>query len=111
MIMVSLLKPGKMEINVQSIHFRADDKLIGYINKKVSKLDTYFDRIIGADVILKLDNGDAPVKDKIVEIRLKLPRHVLYAEDLSRNYEDSVDASVEHLRKQLIRHKEKINGK
>ncbi|MFN0276593.1 MAG: ribosome hibernation-promoting factor, HPF/YfiA family [Chitinophagales bacterium] len=100
-----------MEIKVQSIHFDADDKLLNYINTKLSKLSKFYDRILGADVFLKLEHGGANVRDKVVEIKLKLPRTVLFASDLSRSYEDSVDASVENLRKQLIKHKEKIKAK
>lgn len=100
-----------MEINVQSIHFDADDKLLGYINGKLQKLEKFYDRILGADVILKLENGGVRIRDKVVEIKLKIPRTTLFARDLSLSYEDSVDASVEIIRKQLMKHKEKIKSK
>lgn len=100
-----------MEITVQSIHFDADDKLLNYINSKLEKLSKFYDRIHGADVFLKLEHGGAHIRDKVVEIKLKLPRTTLFAKDLSRSYEDSVDASVENLRKQLVKHKEKIKAK
>ncbi|MBC8045789.1 MAG: ribosome-associated translation inhibitor RaiA [Fimbriimonadaceae bacterium] len=100
-----------MEIKVQSIHFDADDKLLFHINSKIEKLSKFYDRIIGADVFLKLENGGVHIRDKVVEIKLKLPRTTLFAKDLSRSYEDSIDASVENLRKQLVKHKEKIKSK
>ncbi|MBC8173562.1 MAG: ribosome-associated translation inhibitor RaiA [Chitinophagales bacterium] len=100
-----------MDIKVQSIHFNADEKLLNHIQDKVDKLAKFYDRIIGADVFLKLENSNATIKDKLVEIKLKLPRTTLFAKDLSRSYEDSVDASIDNLRKQLVKHKEKIKAK
>ena len=46
-----------MKINIESVHFTADQKLIAYVNEKVEKLLTYFDQINGAEVILKLDKS------------------------------------------------------
>ena len=44
-----------MIINTTSIHFDADQKLLDYIEKKTTKLDQFFDRIIDAQVFLKLE--------------------------------------------------------
>ena len=45
-----------MKVQVQSIHFDADIKLINFIQKKLDKLDTFYDRTIDAEVILRLNN-------------------------------------------------------
>ena len=47
-----------MKITVQSIHFNADQKLLDFIQKKVDKLDQFFDQIISGEVYLKLENVD-----------------------------------------------------
>jgi putative sigma-54 modulation protein len=47
-----------MKITVQSIHFNADQKLLEFIQKKVDKLDQFFDQIISGEVYLKLENVD-----------------------------------------------------
>ena len=39
-----------MKINVQSIKFDADQKLLDFIDKKVGKLEKFFDNIISCDV-------------------------------------------------------------
>ena len=44
-----------MDIRTQSIHFDADGKLLDFIDKKVGKLNTFLDRIVSADVIMKLE--------------------------------------------------------
>ena len=41
-----------MKINVQSIKFDADQKLLDFIDKKVGKLEKFFDNIISCDVAL-----------------------------------------------------------
>jgi putative sigma-54 modulation protein len=38
-----------MKIRVQSIHFNADQKLLEFIQKKVDKLDQFFDQIISEE--------------------------------------------------------------
>ena len=45
-----------MKLQMHSIHFVADQKLINFIQKKSDKLDTYFDQIIDGEVFMRLDN-------------------------------------------------------
>ena len=60
-----------MKVQVQSIHFDADHKLIDFIQKKLDKLDTFYDRSIDSEVILSLNNEG--VENKTVEIKLNVP--------------------------------------
>ena len=77
-----------MQITIKSIHFTADVKLKEYIEMRLSKLETFYDRIIQAEVFLKLENEGAPLKDKVVEIRLHIPGNDLFAKDTSLSFED-----------------------
>ena len=43
-----------MEIKVQSIKFDADQKLLDYIDKKVSKIEKFYDGIVRTEVDLSL---------------------------------------------------------
>ncbi len=61
-----------MKITVQSIHFNADQKLLDFIQRKVDKLDQFFDQIISGEVYLKLENVDDEA-NKISEIKLIVP--------------------------------------
>ena len=63
-----------MNLNIQTVHFTADEKLINYVTKKIQKLDTFHDRIIKVDVFLKLDNVVHNIKDKVSEIRIVVPK-------------------------------------
>lgn len=98
-----------MNIHTQSVHFDADAKLLEFIDKKVEKLQVFFDRIIEADVFLRLEkNGQ--VQDKIAEIKLKVPGNVLIAKETSKTFEGSIDNSVAALKRQLIKRKEKMRS-
>ena len=48
-----------MNIQVNAVHFTADKKLVDFLNKKVSKLDTFFDGILSAEIILRVDKPEA----------------------------------------------------
>jgi putative sigma-54 modulation protein len=54
-----------MNVNIQTLHFAADAKLVAFIEKKVSKLAQFHERITKVDVFIKLDNVDHNIKDKI----------------------------------------------
>ena len=43
-----------MDVRIQAIHFDATAQLEAFIQKKVSKLEQYFDGIISAEVSLKV---------------------------------------------------------
>ena len=43
-----------MKINVQAPNFAAKEELLVFVDKKLSKLEQFYDRIIFADVFLKL---------------------------------------------------------
>jgi len=66
------------------------------------------DTIIDAHVVLKLENA-GQVKDKIAEVRIKVPGNILIAKESNRTFEASVASAVEALRRQIIRYKEKEN--
>lgn len=95
-----------MEIQIQSVHFDADAKLLEFIDKKLQKLGTFYDRIISADVILRLEKT-GQVQDKIAELKLNVPGSVLIAKETCKTFEEAIDAGSEALKRQIIKYKEK----
>lgn len=95
-----------MRVNINSVHFKADKKLLTFINEKVEKLSQLYDGVIGSEVMLKVDNNDSR-ENKIAEIKLIIPGKDLYAKKQSKSFEESTDTAVEALRRQLKKHKEK----
>jgi putative sigma-54 modulation protein len=96
-----------MNVNIQTVHFDADLKLIEYVQKKVEKLNTFHDTIIQIDVYLKLDNVVHKIKDKIAEIRVHVPKHNFFVKATSKSFEDSFDSALDSLVNQIKRKKEK----
>ena len=96
-----------MNVNIQTVHFDADLKLVEYVTKKLDKLNTFHDRIIKIDVFLKLDNVVHNIKDKIAEIRVHVPRHNFFVKSSSKSFEESFDSALESLVNQIKKKKEK----
>ncbi|MBX7124329.1 MAG: ribosome-associated translation inhibitor RaiA [Cyclobacteriaceae bacterium] len=94
-----------MKVQVHSIHFDADQKLIDFIEKKVNKLDTFYDRLIDGEVFLRLNNEG--IENKTVEIRVKVPGGELFAKEQARTFEAATDQATEGLRAQLLKYKTK----
>ena len=97
-----------MNIQIHSIHFSPDSKLKETIEEKVSKLEHFHQKIERADVYLKLDNNDAPVKEKVLEIRLHIPGADLFTSQTSNMFEAALDLAIDQMKKQLIKKKEKM---
>jgi len=93
-----------MQLQVQSIHFDADHKLISFIEDKLGKLGQFHDRIIRSEVFLRLDHSDVN-ENKIAEIRLSIPGKDLFARKQCRTFEEATDTAVEALRRQIDKHK------
>lgn len=96
-----------MNIKIHSIHFDADSKLLDFIDERINRLENFYDRIIGAEVYLKLEAGKHAVQDKVAEIKISMPGKVLFCEERSKQFEEAVDSASENMLRQIKRHKEK----
>ena len=95
-----------MKVKVQSIHFDADQKLIDFVEEKVEKLRHFYDNIIDSEVFLRLDKNITQ-ENKIAEIKLNTPGKILFASEQCATFEQAADKSVEALKRQITKHKEK----
>jgi ribosome hibernation promoting factor len=99
-----------MKLQVHSIHFNADRKLINFIQRKVNKLETFYDRLVDGEVFLRLNNEG--IENKTVEIKLKVPGDQLFATEKARSFEAATDLATDALRIQLKKFKTKVtNGR
>ncbi len=96
-----------MNIQIHSLKFDADKKLLAFIETKVSKLAHLNDSLISAEVFLRLDKSDVQ-ENKIAEIKLELPRTSLFAKKQCKTFEEATDQVVDALRKQITKQKDKI---
>lgn len=96
-----------MKVDINSVHFRADEKLENFITEKLNKLEQYFDGILGGEVMLKIENVDGK-ENKIAEVKIKVPGDDLFAQKQASTFEEATNQAVSALRKQLLKYKEKM---
>jgi len=100
-----------MNIKINDVHFNADQRLVDFINKKVSKLETFFDGIITAEIILKVIKPEAS-NNKEVELKLSIPgKDYLFAKKQADTFEEATDLTIEAVKRQLSKMKEKMHDK
>lgn len=97
-----------MKLQIQSIHFDADQKLLDYIQEKCDKLDKFFDRITDGQVFLKLEKDGDSKSNKLVEIKLNLPGDILVVKEQGQKFEEATDLAVESMKRLVQKHKEKV---
>ena len=96
-----------MNVNIQTVRFDADSRLVNYVTRKLEKLSTFHDRIIKVYVFLKLDNVVHNIKDKIAEIRIHVPRREFFVKSTSKSFEESFDEAFDSIVNQIKRKKQK----
>ncbi len=97
-----------MKLQMHSVHFTADEKLLGFIQKKLQKLETFYDRITGGEVFLKLDKGEnSKLRDKIIEVKIKVPGGELFVKEHGQTFEEATDIALEALKAQVKKFKAK----
>ena len=95
-----------MKVHVHPVDFTVDQKLVDFIQKKLDKLDNFYDRIIEADLHLKLENTNTK-ENKIVEVKVHIPGESLVVKKQFKTFEEGIDSSVEPLERMLLKYKEK----
>ena len=99
-----------MNVNVHSIHFDADIKLVNFIKEKLGKLTLFHDGILASDVTLRVGpEGERP-ENKHAEIRLAVPGNDLFAKRKAVSFEEAAVNAIEALRNQLEKDKAKVRG-
>ena len=91
-------------INVKSLKFNADEKLLDYIDKKVGKVEKFFDNMGDIDVTLSL-LPDA--ENKSVKLQTHIPGEDLIIERQAHTFEEAVSAAADALKEKIVRAKEK----
>jgi putative sigma-54 modulation protein len=99
-----------MDIRIQSIRFDATAKLEAFVQKKVSKLEQYYDSILLAEVTLKVVKPETTL-NKQASILLNIKSGDLFAEKIGNTFEEAIDECTEALSKQLVKFKEKATFK
>ena len=95
-----------MKVNVQTPNFAADKSLLLFIENRLAKLEQFYDRIVFANVFLKV-NRTSEKQNKTVEILLSVPGDDLIVKKESRSFEEGTQECMHSLERLLKKHKHK----
>lgn len=97
-----------MNYSIRGQQIEVTEALRDYVDKKLSRLDKYFDAPLTSDgtVTLSVVRGL-----HVVEVTIPLTGVMLRAEDRSDDMYASMDAVVDKLERQIRKHKTKVNRK
>ncbi|WP_308990829.1 ribosome-associated translation inhibitor RaiA [Mariniflexile litorale] len=98
-----------MKVITQSVNFNADKKLIDFIQKRMDKLDMFYDKVIQSDVFLKVENT-SDKENKIFEAKLSVPGDSFVVKKQCKSFEEGADMAVSSLERQLKKRKEKLRA-
>ena len=104
---INLIKQQSMKVNAQSVNFNANIELIDFVQQRLDKLETYYDKVVSSDVYLKVENTSAK-ENKIVEIKLNIPKNSFIVKKQCKSFEEAIDSACSTLERRLIKSKEKI---
>lgn len=97
----------RMKVFIQSVNFNADSELLKYIEKKVQGLSKFHDKIIDAEVFLKVQNT-SDKENKISEVKINIPGNELMVKKETKSFEEGISICVDSLKRQLKKAKEKL---
>jgi putative sigma-54 modulation protein len=98
-----------MNIQIHSVRFDADKKLLDFVTQKVNKLSQLSDDIVSAEVFLRLDKDDER-ENKVTEIKVEYPGGPLFARKQSKTFEEATDLVTDALKRQIVKQKAKLRG-
>ncbi|EID75652.1 ribosome hibernation-promoting factor, HPF/YfiA family [Imtechella halotolerans] len=98
-----------MNVNIQSVNFTVDQKLVDFIQKRLDKLENYYDRVVSADVYLKVENTSEK-ENKIVEVKVHVPGDEFMVKKQCKSFEEGVDTAADSLERVLLKRKEKMRA-
>ena len=91
-------------INIKSLKFDADEKLLDFTEKKVGKVEKFFDNLGNIDVTFSL-LPDA--ENKCVKLQTHIPGEDIVIERNARTFEEAVTEAADALKEKIVRAKEK----
>lgn len=84
------------------------DAIRAYLERKMERLDRYFDRIVDAKVVLSLAESPHVERRARTEIQVNVPGGVIRAEESDPDLYTAIDRAVDLMERQLKRFKSRI---
>lgn len=98
-----------MLYNIRGENIEVTDALRDYVEKKVGKLERYFDTPPRTDVHVNLKVYND--KKQKVEVTVPMPHLLLRAEETHNDMYAAIDLVIDKLERQIRKHKTKVNRK
>ncbi|WP_224483506.1 ribosome hibernation-promoting factor, HPF/YfiA family [Robertkochia aurantiaca] len=96
-----------MDVNMQSVNFNVQPQLVQFVQRRMDKMETFYDRVIYSDVYLKLLNTSAK-ENKIAELKVHVPGDELVVKKQGKSFEEAIDKAADSLQRLLTKRKRKI---
>lgn len=93
-----------MQVQIHSIHFDADRRLLEFVQHKVDKLNTFHDQILSCEVFLRIENSEDR-ENKLSEVKIHVPGADFFAKRKALSFEAGIDEAVEAIRRQIRKQK------
>ena len=93
-----------MILNFQSLNFKLDKKLKKFSNKKISKLELFYKKIIDIKVLFKIENSTNSV-NKFVEFIVRIPGNSIVVKSTAISFKESISNNVKSVERILKRKK------
>ena len=96
-----------MKVSVHAVNFAVDRKLVDFIQERLSKLEKFYDKVVSADVFLKVEKTSEK-ENKFVDIKIHVPGDDFLVKKQCKTFEEAVELAAESLERSLVKRKEKI---
>ena len=93
-----------MQMQIHSIHFDADARLLEFVEHKIDKLNTFHDQIISCEVFMRVEKSDDR-DNKVSEVKIHVPGADFFAKRKAASFEAGIDEVVEAIRRQIRKQK------
>ena len=98
-----------MKVSVHAVNFTVDKRLVDFIQERLDKLEKYYDKVVSADVFLKVEKTSEK-ENKIVEVKINVPGDEFLVKKQCKTFEEALELSAESLQRMLVKRKEKISS-
>lgn len=99
-----------MNLTISGHHLDVTPALREYVVNKLDRVLRHYDQVIDAAVLLVLDNHREKDKRQRAEITLRVKGKDIFVESCDVDLYAAIDLLVDKLDRQVIRHKDRLQG-
>ena len=85
-----------MKVSVHAVNFTVDKKLVDFVQDRMDKLEKYYDKVVSADVFLKVENT-SDKENKIAELKINVPGDDFLVKKQCKTFEEAIELASESL--------------